>query len=231
MSSAAFAGHPYVGAALGLGAGRSNDVDDTVAFSGEDDVRYDDVFALQYGPTINLDAVAGYDLGWVRVEGELSRKRSKLNSNDDDDITDQFLDDLNDRLDRTGAGLPLLTNDDFQPSGHLTVDSAMANVMLDIGMGRGITIYGGGGLGRSFVHGFHDRDSGFAWQYFGGVRYAISDKIDLGLKYRYFNSGVVELFDDPHDFAGNGESAVVTPVFKGKFRSRNLLATLTYNFR
>ena len=95
----------------------------------------------------------------------------------------------------------------------------------------GITVYGGGGLGPSFVHGFHDRDSGFAWQYFGGVRYAISDKIDLGLKYRYFNSGVVELFDDPQDFAGNGDSAVVTPIFKGKFRSRNLLATLTYNFR
>jgi OOP family OmpA-OmpF porin len=161
----------------------------------------------------------------------LSRKSSKLKSNDDDDITDQFLSDLNGRLGRTGAGLQPLTNDDFQPSGSLTVGSAMANIMLDIGMGRGTTVYGGGGLGRSFAHGFHDRDSGFAWQYFGGVRYAISGKIDLGLKYRYFNSGVVELFDDPQEFVGDGESVLVTPIFKGKFRSRNLLATLTYNFR
>jgi opacity protein-like surface antigen len=238
VSSAAFAGHPYVGGAIGVGIGRSNDIDEKVEFPGTtdgDDIRYDDVFALKYHPTIMLDAVAGYDLGLVRIEGELSRKRSKFKRNDDDDITDQFLSELNEGLNRTGTALPPLTIDDFQPRGSLTVDSAMANILLDVGLGHRLTAYGGGGLGRSIADGLHDRDSGFAWQYMAGVRYAVSTRIEFGLKYRYFNSGVVELFDDPIAFVANpGQgpgSAAVTPVFKGKFRSRNMLGTLTYNFR
>ena len=35
---------------------------------------------------------------------------------------------------------------------------------------------------------FSDSDSGFAWQLIAGVRMPLSPNIDLGLKYRFFNS-------------------------------------------
>ena len=42
------------------------------------------------------------------------------------------------------------------------------------------------------------KDSGFAWQGIAGVRYAMNEIIDIGLKYRYFDTG--ELSDEGADW-------------------------------
>ena len=73
-----------------------------------------------------------------------------------------------------------------------------------------------------------------------GARYSVTDRIDLGLKYKKFHSGVIKLDHDPIDYAGNpdqGATAVssrtasVTPDIEGEFRTRGVSLTLSYNLR
>ena len=65
-----------------------------------------------------------------------------------------------------------------------------------------------------------DSDSKFAWQVFAGVRQAISDNIDVSLRYRYFNTGNADVVT----FGASPDDA------RAKFRSHSLLAGLTFNF-
>ena len=81
---------------------------------------------------------------------------------------------------------------------HGRVLSAMVNGMLDFGDDDGWSGYVGGGGGlASIKHDIDDSDDDidasdsdgvFAWQVIAGVRKAISANIDLGLKYRFFNT-------------------------------------------
>ena len=41
----------------------------------------------------------------------------------------------------------------------------------------------------------NDSDTGFAWQALAGVRAPLNDRIDVGLKYRFFNANSVDLVD------------------------------------
>src|SRR3546814_2014394 len=63
-----------------------------------------------------------------------------------------------------------------------------------------------------------DSDTGFAWQAIAGVRAPLSDSIDVGLKYRFFNADNLDLVDQ----TGRDVST--------RFRSHSLLGTLTFNF-
>src|SRR3546814_7773564 len=63
-----------------------------------------------------------------------------------------------------------------------------------------------------------DSDTGFAWQAIAGVRAPLSDNIDVGLKYRFFNADNLDLVDQ----AGRDVST--------RFRSHSILCTLTFNF-
>ena len=84
----------------------------------------------------------------------------------------------------------------------------MANALVDFGDEDGFSFYAGGGFGRAKVKAFGDSDSAWAWQLIAGARYAISRNIDLGLKYRYFQTGSVNVTDDSLRLAG--QSAVRT---------------------
>ncbi len=75
----------------------------------------------------------------------------------------------------------------------------MINGMLDFGDDDGISGFVGGGVGMARVKAnnqrvfantapfLDDSDSKLAWQVFAGVRQAISDNIDVTVKYRFFN--------------------------------------------
>ena len=46
-----------------------------------------------------------------------------------------------------------------------------------------------------------------------GARYSVTDRFDVGLKYRKFASGIIKLDHDPIDYAGNpdqGATGVAT---------------------
>src|SRR3546814_20573796 len=75
--------------------------------------------------------------------------------------------------------------------------------LLDFGDDDGLQGFVGGGAGVArvsvepvFAGPFlDDSDTGFAWQAIAGVRAPLSDSIDVGLKYRFFNADNLDLVD------------------------------------
>jgi hypothetical protein len=106
----------------------------------------------------------------------------------------------------------------------------MINGMLDFGDDDGISGFVGGGVGMARVKAnnqrvfantapfLDDSDSKLAWQVFAGVRQAISDNIDVTVKYRFFN------VDNLRMVAFNGNEA------EWRFRSHSLLGGITFRF-
>jgi opacity protein-like surface antigen len=150
---------------------------------------------------IDLDAIVGYDFGWFRVEGELGYKRASIDETD---------------VDIPNFG-PL-----FDDGGKARTVSAMVNALVDFG-DEGLGFYAGGGIGGARTTydidsiSFGATDSNLAWQLIAGVRTAISNNIDLGLKYRYFTTKY------------NLEETATEEVI-GRWKSHSLLASLVYNF-
>jgi len=258
VSSPALAGYPYAGIEIGTGKVRSSDVDETVVYSstpaapGDPSTIFsDDVFSARWDRAFDAGLIAGYDLGWFRIEGELAHKRAGIDRHAADDNAGQFLSDLNNALNRPsqapdpGApGLPALTLNDFQPSGTFKVGSAMVNAFLDVPIVKGFSIYAGAGFGRSFVRGFDDSDGALARQRMLGAHYAINDRFEVGLRYKKFASGIIKVKHDPIDYFGNPDvvaggggsivrtpNASISPDIEGEFRTRGISLSLTYNLR
>ena len=202
-------GSPYVGIEGGLMI--VEDIEsDVVTRRGALTTSIVDAYKIDFKPGIDVDALAGYDFGMFRVEGELGYKRASI-----DDVR------LSTAL---GANLGVTdANFDFDSRG--TVLSLMANGLVDFGGDDGWAGYIGGGVGRARVKLAGDRDSAFAYQGIAGVRRAITPNIDLGLKYRYFRTASLR-FDD--EFTGTAGTTSLDA--RAKVRSHSLLASLIYNF-
>lgn len=256
------AGTPYVGIEGGLLDGRDNDIDERVDFTtsqspgtplaptGPSDAEFDDVFNLGYEAGHDIGLIGGYDFGRFRVELELAHKRAGFDEIDADETFDALRAALDSGLNRPSAapdpgapGLPALADGDFDVDGNISVRSAMVNGLVDLGLGDKLTLYGGGGYGRSWAKAMGDTDSAWAWQYILGIRYAISPRVELGFKHRYFNSGIVSLQGRGRDFAGNPDrltidgtavdrttSARLMPELEGEFRTRSFLLSLIYRW-
>src|SRR5690348_4596722 len=136
-------------------------------------------YTIDHKSGYDVDAIAGYDFGAVRVEAEVGYKHAAIDS-------------LN-SLDTV-----------FPASGKATVLSLMGNVLFDFGDENGLSGYAGGGVGVARAKysfdaprllpyagavSFSDSSSKLAWQAILGVRYAVTPNVDLGLKYRLFNVG------------------------------------------
>jgi OOP family OmpA-OmpF porin len=180
-----------------------------------------DVGATNNAITINHDygydggVFVGYDFGAFRLEAEAAYKKADLESYN------------------TTIRLPLegpIFAAQRDASGSSSALSFMINGMLDFGDDDGISGFVGGGVGMARVKANNYRnfanatpfldgsDSKLAWQVFAGVRQAISDNIDVTVKYRFFNADKVELL------AFNGAESEL------RFRSHSLLGGLTFNF-
>jgi len=191
-------GSPYVG--IEGGAMIVEDLDFDVDSDGTD---FNDGLRLDFDYGLDVDAIAGYDFGAFRLEGEIGYKRLNV---DEARISSALAADL---------GVP---SGDFDVSDNGRVLSLMANALLDFGDDNGWSGYVGGGIGRARVRLAGERDSAFAWQGIAGVRRAISDNIDVGLKYRYFRTSDFD-FDDDDGFGS-----------RAKLRTHSLLASLIFNF-
>jgi opacity protein-like surface antigen len=82
--------------------------------------------------------------------------------------------------------------------GHVQTWALMANAWFDLGNSSTFTPYIGGGIGYAiskFDGGavYDGVDGNFAWQLGAGVNIAVSDETSLGIGYRYFDAGDVEL--------------------------------------
>ena len=188
------------------------------------DVDYDDgVLSLPDAVTVShksgydVDLIAGYDFGMLRLEGELGYKRASVN---------QLR--IDPRISGAGPG------DNFDADGHGRAMSAMVNLLLDFGDDDGLSGYAGAGVGLASVKysvdsvtpvgdiGFSDTDSGLAWQGILGLRYAVSQNIDVGLKYRFFNVPNLK-------FSAAGSQGIGVDL-DGRWRSHSIMASLIYNF-
>lgn len=258
LSSPALATEPYVAIEAGSGSVRASDVDETVVYTSSpavpgdpSTVFTDDVFSARYKRAIDVGVVGGFDFGWFRIEGELANKRAGIRRYASDDLAEQFLSELNSALNRPSVapdpgapGLPALTLADFQPSATLNVRSAMVSALLDVPVAKRLNLYAGVGVGRSFARGFDGRDGALARQRMAGLRYAVSDRVEIGVKYRKFESGIIKLVHDPIDYAGNPRqviidgtpttqtrNAAITPDIEGEFRTRAFLLSFAYNLK
>ena len=242
----AWAGSPYVGVEGGLAFARSSDVDEFVdytippASAPEGGEEFDDVFAIDYDNGYDLGLTGGYDFGWLRLELELAHKQVSLGDVSPDDITDEYLSSVNDALNRPasvpgpGTNLPALTTADFSLDGKMRASSALLNGLIDLKVFDRFYAYGGGGVGRSWVKALGDHDNATAWQWIAGIRYSLSPKLDLGVRYRYFNSGIIKVQNEQVSYPGNPDGGpanelLLTPEIEGEIRTRSFLATLNWN--
>lgn len=183
-------------------------------------VAYPNGVSLKAKTGYDIDAIAGYDFGMFRLEGELGYKHASLSGLS---LSSQLLANLT-----TASGAnPALTNGAIDlVSPRASVLSGMLNGMVDFGGDEGVGGYLGGGIGEAQVKRLTDSDSGLAWQLIAGIRVPIGPSIDAGLKYRYFSTGSLR-FNGDFDFGAAGEFPYRTDA---KFRSHSLLASVTFNF-
>jgi len=180
------------------------------------DTSAESLLSVDHKTGFDAGLVGGYDFGLFRVEGELGYKRASIEDlrlGSTADVGDVFVD----------------------ADGRHTAVSVMGNVLFDMGDEDGWSGFLGAGLGVARVKGhadfttdatptfpdnaftFSDSDSGLAWQAIAGVRRSLSPNIDLGLKYRFFNS--------KHFHFTDGDQELTS-----KWKSHSFLASLTYNF-
>jgi len=181
----------------------------------------------EYG--FDADGIIGYDFGAFRAELEVGYKDANLDS-----ITLTGVPAPGFVGGSAQSGVPVgpRTSGTFDAAdGNTRILSFMLNGMFDFGddaAGFSGFIGGGAGIARvktseyqlakygsAFVD---DSDSGFAWQVIAGVRRAITQNVDFGLKYRFFNADNVKVV------AGNGSQ------LDGRVRTHSLLASLIFNF-
>jgi outer membrane protein OmpA-like peptidoglycan-associated protein/opacity protein-like surface antigen len=166
----------------------------------------------------------GYDLGAFRIEAEVAYKRARV-----DDIETVL------RLPGAAPGnvaVGGVITPDIYPAGggRSSALSFMINGMLDFGDDDGVSGFVGGGVGvaridynnvRAFSNtaaAIDDSDTRFAWQVVAGLRQAISDNVDITVRYRFFNADNIRTVD----FRGLESES--------RFRSHSLLGGITFNF-
>jgi opacity protein-like surface antigen len=210
---------PYVGIEGGVVFPRSTDLDvilNNTSATPPTTATFNNGLNVDYKTGWGVDAIAGYKLGLLRIEAEGGYQRASIKSLKGSTalLTDSS----------TAAGAPV-TADDFA-SGKMGVTTLMANALLDSDFGASrFGGYIGGGAGRAWASFSGDKDNAWAFQGIAGLRYAVSDNVDAGIKYRYLHTGSLQ-FDD--GFTVNGTNFDTSS--KGNYDSHSVLASLVYNF-
>ena len=202
--AAARDGAGYIGIEGGLLFAKDSHIDVDV-----DGTQFNSGLSIDYKRGLDADLIGGYDFGMFRLEAELGWKRAKA---DQLELSDALEDALEEEF-----GEPV-TADDLDLDGRVRVISLMANGLLDFG-NDGVSGFVGAGYGIAGVNAADDVDRTTAWQLLAGVRAAVGDNVDVGLKYRYFRTG--RLNYEEEDFGSD---------LSTRFKSHSLLASLIFNF-
>ena len=216
IATPAFADGPYVGIEGGVLFPNKTTVDADITV-GSSNFNYHPAYRIESDTGFDVDLIGGYDLGMFRLEGELGYKEASIKRVTDVNTT--LLADLSDALDET------VTADDLQfDNGKTSVTSAMINALVDFG-GAGFGAYAGGGIGYADVRtgesGDRNGKGGLAWQLIAGAYVPVSQTMNIGLKYRYFQSDRLDFTNDFGDFSTSE---------RARFTSHSLLASLIFNF-
>ena len=202
-------GAVYIGGEFGAMKANDSDLDVNGV---EDVVTVDYLFDFPDDAGWDGAVFLGYDFGGFRLEGEASMKSADI---------EQYTSTI-----AFPGGAPAGTR---LAVGDTDVTSFMLNAMGDFGDDEGTSAFVGAGVGYAKVDYdafgafanqpafLDDSDGGLAWQLFAGVRQAISDTVDMHIKYRYFNAPNVDL--------ATGANTVETI-----FSSHSLLGGISFNF-
>ncbi len=229
-------GAPYVGVEGGVVFPRSTNYDvsamrvQTVPTGGgllgqtvtTTNTLYSGGLDADYKKGLDVDAIAGYDFGLFRLEGELGYKRTRVRSL----TASSFL-----VTDTNTAPISGVTSGSFSFGNRTSVLSGMIDALADYNLTPTVRVYGGGGAGRARVKSLGDRDDVWAYQLIAGASTAIADNLELGIKYRYFQTDRLH-FDGSASFsdAKTGATSVSQFADSGKFRSNSVLVSLIYSF-
>jgi opacity protein-like surface antigen len=212
--------------------------------------------SVRFKRGLDIDAIAGYNFGMFRLEGELGYKRSTVKSFSQDTT---FGTAVTTGLNPTGATqttafvYPTGNLASFNLSNNVDVWSGMVNGLLSFGDPNGVNFYVGPGIGIARVKSFGLSDSKIAYQGIAGINYGLGGGLSLGLKYRYFQTGRLNFAPGaatfattntvavPNTIAGGGagtgstnvsftRTANITGTFNDHFSSHSLLLSLAYNF-
>jgi OOP family OmpA-OmpF porin len=212
----------YIGAEAGANLLQNQQFDITAAGS---TTPVNDALSVRHEIGYDVGGNIGYDFGLLRTEFEVSYKNNNL------DQVNVLATSPPLRLADNSIGIPPTGVYTKDADGNARVLAFMANALFDFGgKGRdlGAFIGGGGGIARvqhsqyqfaKFGPAFiNDSDTGFAYQVLAGIYKPISDHVDIGLKYRFFNASNVKTYTT------NGLET------NTRYRAHSLLLTLTYNF-
>jgi OmpA-OmpF porin, OOP family len=205
---------PYVGIEGGVTIPQTNDYDVTLTH-GATTTTYGNGYRVKSKTGYDVDVLAGYKFGLLRLEAEGGYQRAKVKSIS---VSSQLISDVG-----TAAGTTA-TAANFPVGSHVGVTKLIANALIDGDFGGGFGGYAGGGVGRAWASYSGDKDSAWAYQGIAGLRYALTPNIDAGVKYEYFRTGKLKFSDA---FAVNGTN--FTTNAKGNYSSNNILASLAYN--
>ena len=165
---------------------------------------------------------AGMDFGLLRAEVELSQRAASLNK-----VVTTVP--VPARL-VSGSTTPILSQGSFTAfSGTSRARAAMLNGYAQLGDANQTKFFAGAGVGYArfeardyslaagvpFLNG---RDKGLAWQLLAGVREPLSDRVSIGVKYRYFRTKSFALTDE------------LDRSITGRSSFQNVQATLSYAF-
>ena len=223
----------YIGLEGGVMFPQSQDIFGSIAFTntGVTNFTRSQVATLRYKTGWDADIIGGYRFGLFRVEGEFGYKYAKHKNIT---FSSAFVSALN-----AGAGTSFTTASTYNLASHTSVWSAMLNGLVDSGANGGFGFYGGGGVGYAGVKQLGSSKGRFAWQLILGAYVPVSDQINVGLKYRYFNAGHTHRvlafpFTAGTGTCGGGETSCSggTIFFddSSRFTSHSLLLSFVYNF-
>lgn len=188
IPAVSFAYQPYPGGYTSFFLGASVFQDTTVTTTQFNPVTVKQA-ETSFDPGLNIGGTAGYDFGYVRLEGELSYKQGQITS-----------------VSEPAFGVHYVNTD-----GSAGVFAAMVNSFVDIHNDSPVTPYIGGGMGVASVHITNtkgvDSNSGalnlhvfnsdstgvFAYQVGTGVEVALNRHLSLDLGYRYFATSTASL--------------------------------------
>lgn len=161
----------------------------------------------------DIGGVFGYDFGAFRLEAEAAYKRNGY-----DTITV-----VNPNL------IPGVPSGTVVPSeDNINVLSGMINGILELGKDDGFQVFGGGGVGFARIDGpislpgvgtlVDESSTDFAYQGLAGFRFPVSERIDLGVKYRYLRAQNFDI-----------DTVNGTP-FVFDYETHSVVASVLYNF-
>ncbi|WP_411816247.1 outer membrane protein [Hyphococcus sp. DH-69] len=135
----------------------------------------------------------GYNLNkFFSVEGEIAYRTNEVESG-------------------TIGGITLDGDDDINSL------SFMGNAIFNAPSYAGFTPYVGAGAGAARIGGAGEHDTVFAYQAFGGVKKNLTEKIDAGIEYRYFDADTATLTDAGASLATEYDSHSLNLVLSRSF--------------